>query len=60
MVMECFPAWMDYDGKPHQTLEYHSITTSYDYDAMITECRDAHETKFKAVRDVIAKYLPLV
>ena len=38
---------------------YNSITTSYDYDAMITECGDAHETKFKAVRDVIAKYLPL-
>ena len=41
------------------TVEYHSITTSYDYDAMITECDDAHETKFQAVRDVIAKYIPL-
>jgi beta-galactosidase len=40
-------------------LVYHSITTSYDYDAMITECGDAHQTKFKAVRDVIAKYRPL-
>jgi beta-galactosidase len=41
------------------TLEYNSITTSYDYDAMIIECGDAHQTKFQAVRDVIAKYLPL-
>ncbi|CAF0825769.1 unnamed protein product [Adineta ricciae] len=41
------------------TLEYHSITTSYDYDAMITECGDAHQTKFQAVRNVIAKYIPL-
>ncbi|CAM4918348.1 unnamed protein product [Rotaria socialis] len=100
MVMEYYPAWMDYEGKPHQTMDseqfsngvdkilsyngsinfymvfggtnfqftnggdwtlvYHSITTSYDYDAMITECGDAHQTKFKAVRDVIGKYLPLV
>jgi beta-galactosidase len=41
------------------TLEYNSITTSYDYDTMITEAGDAHATKFKAVHDVIAKYLPL-
>ena len=41
------------------TVEYRSITTSYDYDAMITECGDAHETKFQVVRDVIAKYVPL-
>ncbi|CAF1538891.1 unnamed protein product, partial [Didymodactylos carnosus] len=40
-------------------LTYHAITTSYDYDAMVTECGDAHITKFKAVRDVIAKYTPL-
>jgi beta-galactosidase len=39
--------------------KYYSVTTSYDFDAMITECGDAHETKFKAVRDVIAKYVPL-
>jgi hypothetical protein len=41
------------------TLEYHSITTSYVYDPMITECGDANETKFKAVRNFIAKCLPL-
>ena len=39
--------------------KYYSITTSYDFDAMITECGDAHDTKYKAVRDVIAKYVPL-
>ncbi|CAF0936848.1 unnamed protein product [Rotaria sp. Silwood1] len=42
-----------------RALAYHSIITSYDYDAMIIECGDAHQTKFKAVRDVIAKYVPL-
>jgi len=41
------------------TLEYHSITTSYAYDPMITESGDANETKFQAVRNFIAKYLPL-
>ncbi len=41
------------------TVKYNPIITSYDYDARITECGDAHETKFKAVRDVIAKYIPL-
>ncbi|CAF1399137.1 unnamed protein product [Rotaria sordida] len=42
-----------------QTLAYHPIITSYDYNAIITECGDAYPTKFKAVRDIIAKYLPL-
>lgn len=40
-------------------LTYHSIITSYDYDAMVIESGDVHPTKFKAVRDVIAKYVPL-
>jgi hypothetical protein len=39
-------------------VKYHSIIPSYDYDT-ITECDDAHETKFQAVRDFIAKYVPL-
>ncbi|CAF4206028.1 unnamed protein product [Rotaria sordida] len=42
-----------------RTLAYHPIITFYDYNAIITECGDAYPTKFKAVRDVIAKYLPL-
>ncbi|CAF0837620.1 unnamed protein product [Adineta steineri] len=40
-------------------LVYNSITTSYDYDAMITESGDAHETKFLAVHDAIGKYYPI-
>lgn len=38
--------------------EYHSCTTSYDYDAPLSEAGDVTD-KFYAIRDVIGKYLPL-
>ncbi|XP_075544263.1 beta-galactosidase-like isoform X3 [Dermacentor variabilis] len=37
---------------------FHPTTTSYDYDAPMTEAGDPTD-KFHAIRDVIAKYLPV-
>ncbi|XP_055334426.1 beta-galactosidase-like [Paramacrobiotus metropolitanus] len=45
-------------GANAQDFNFQPITTSYDYDAPISEAGDAGSEKFMAIRQLLAKYMP--
>jgi beta-galactosidase GanA len=44
-----------WNGANHQQ-QFEPTITSYDYDALISECGDVHPTKFQAFRDLLTKH----